>query len=93
MVGLVDSLHGESPNGGWLITLRGDLTADGGIERARTARVVLSSLTVYDRAMAAHRSRTRVRVRGELSGRSRRTELNVNSDNFDTLEGMHDNGI
>jgi hypothetical protein len=93
MVGLVDSLHGESPNGGWLVTLRGDLAANSGIQRARTARVLLSSLGTYDRAMAAHRSRTRVRARGELSGSGKRIELNVNDDNFDIPEGMHDSGI
>jgi hypothetical protein len=86
MVGLVESLHGQSASGYWQITLRGDLTANGVIESARALQVLLSSVETYDRAIAAHRSRERVRARGELSGSSGRTELNVRDNNFDILE-------
>jgi hypothetical protein len=86
MVGLVESLHGRSSNAGWRINLHGDLVADG-IESARTARVWLDSPAAYDRAIAAHRSRQRVRALGELSGSGGRAELAVNNDNFEILEG------
>jgi hypothetical protein len=41
----------------------------------------------YDRAIAAHRSRQRVRARGELSSNGGHAELMVDEDNFQTLEG------
>jgi hypothetical protein len=50
-------------------------------------QVWLDSQMTYDRAIAAHRSRQRVRARGELSGSGGYAQLIVHDDNFETLEG------
>jgi hypothetical protein len=87
VTGLVQSLHGQSPNDGWRINIHGDLFADGSVDSGRTVPVWLDSQITYDRAIAAHRSGQRVRAHGELSGSGGRTELIVHEDNFETLEG------
>ncbi len=84
--GLVESLHGQSPNAGWRIGIHGDLLAGRAIESGRTMRVWLHSQTAYDQAIAAHRSRQRVRARGELSISGGHAELVVSEDNFEILE-------
>jgi hypothetical protein len=86
MSGLVESLHGQSSNGGWRIDISGDLLTGAAIESGRTVRVWLDSEATYDQAITAHRSRQHVRVRGELSGGGH-AELVVNGDNFEILEG------
>jgi hypothetical protein len=87
VTGLVQSLHGQSPNAGWRINIHGDLLAGGAVESGRTVQVWLDSQVTYDRAIAAHRSRQRVRARGELSSNGGHAELMVDEDNFQTLEG------
>lgn len=87
VTGLVQSLHGQSPNAGWRINIHGDLFAGGVGESGRTVQVWLDSQMTYDRAIAAHRSRQRVRARGELSGSGGHAEMIVHEDNFETLEG------
>jgi hypothetical protein len=87
VTGLVQSLHGQSSDAGWRINIHGDLFAGGAVESGRTVQVWLDSQMAYDQAIAAHRSRRRVRARGELSGSGGHAELIVHEENFETLEG------
>lgn len=87
VTGLVQSLHGQSPDTGWRIDIHGNLFAGGFVESGRTVQVWLDSQMAYDQAIAAHRSRRRVHARGELSGSGGHAELAVQEDNFETLEG------
>jgi hypothetical protein len=87
VTGLVQSLHGQSSDAGWRINIHGDLFAGGAVESGRTVQVWLDSQMAYDQAITAHRSRHRVRARGELSGSGGHAELIVHEENFETLEG------
>ncbi len=87
ITGLVESLHGQSSNSGWRIHIQGDLLAGAVIESDRIMRIWLESQSAYDKAIAAHRSRQRVRASGELSGSGSHAELAVSDDKFEILEG------
>lgn len=87
VIGYVDSLHGQQANTGyWRIRVRADPTESGGSKIGRTVWVRLSGQLSYDRAMSAHRSQQRVRVRGELSTSNGHTELHVDYKSFEILD-------
>lgn len=86
ITGLVESLHGESPNTGWRIKVRGDLLTSSDVEIDRLMWVGLDSQAAYDQAIVAHRSQQRVRARGEMSITGGAAELVVHDDNFEILE-------
>jgi hypothetical protein len=85
ITGLVESLH-DQPRGTdrWRIKVRGDSVEPGG-RIGRTMWVRLDGQAPYDRAIAAHRARQRVRARGVLSISHGRLELIVEQERFDLL--------
>jgi hypothetical protein len=87
VIGLVESLHGPAPHGGWRIRIHGDLRSDAGISGTRRVLTDLSDPEAYDRAMAAHRSQQSVQASGELSGTPKRIQLTVRNDDFENLGG------
>lgn len=87
IAGLVVSLHGPAPHGGWRIRIHGDLRSDAGVIGTRRAWADLSSPEDYDRAMAAHRSQRPVQATGELSGTPKRTQLTIRNGDFEILGG------
>jgi hypothetical protein len=70
----------------WRIRIRGELRMRGGTGIGRTVWVRLNGQAPYDRAIAAHRARQRVRARGDLSSLKGRVELIVEDDDFDILQ-------
>jgi hypothetical protein len=77
VTGTVQDLHDDPTTGDrWRVKIRGQLTAEVGGNARRTVWVRLPDQTEYDRAIAAHRERTTVRVAGSLSSVTGRVELN-----------------
>jgi hypothetical protein len=87
VTGTVESLH-DRPEGDdrWRIRIRGDFSTQGEHGIGRAVWVRLNSQIPYDRAIAAHRMRQRVRARGDLSSLQGRVELVVDDNDFDILQ-------
>lgn len=85
ITGLVESLHGPTPGGGWRIKIRGDLRSDAGSDWTRLVSIHLDGPETYDQAIAAHRSQQPVRASGEFSVSGKRAELTVRDSDFEIL--------
>lgn len=83
--GYVEGLHDRpGENDRWRIEVRGELTTETG-STGRSVWVRLGSQSLYEQAIAAHRSRQPVRAQGELSTLGARIELIVGADGFGLL--------
>jgi hypothetical protein len=85
VAGFVETLHDQPETGDrWRVKVRGDLTTRGGTAFGRTIWVRLDGQSSYDRAIAAHRARHLVRVRGDLSAQGR-VELVTDGTRFEVI--------